>query len=158
MTAGEQGRPLYFDDLVLNDEHAAGIYEVTAAGIISFASQWDPQPFHTDEAAAAESFFGGLTACSAHIFSIFSITSQKWQSGVVQMAVAGLGFDAMRMHKPVYAGDTLSCFSIVAELRDSGSRPECGIVTYRTELRNQSDEVVFSIRAATLMARNPERS
>ena len=71
------------------------------------------------------------------------------------MAVAGLGFDDMRMHKPVYAGDTLSCFTVVAELRDSGSRPECGIVTYRTELRNQHGESVFSIRAASLMARRP---
>jgi acyl dehydratase len=158
MTADAQARSLYFDDLVLNEEHAAGVHTVTAQEIISFATQWDPQPFHIDEAAAAESFFGGLTACSAHIFSIFSITSQRWQSGVVQMAVAGLGFDQMRMQKPVYAGDTLHCFSIVAELRASGSRPQCGIVTYRTELRNQSDEVVFSIRAATLMARNPDRS
>lgn len=158
MSAGTEGKPLYFDDLVLSEEHAAGVHEVTAHEIISFASQWDPQPFHTDEAAAADSFFGGLTACSAHIFSVFSITSQRWQSGVVQMAVAGLGFDQMRMHKPVYAGDTLHCFSIVAELRESGSRPECGIVTYLTELRNQSDEVVFSIRAATLMARDPNRS
>ena len=130
-----------------------GPVSLTEAQIIDFARQWDPQPFHVNEEAARASIFGGLTACSAHIFSIFCITSQRWQSGVVQMAVAGLGFDEMRMHRPVYAGDTLSCFSIVHALRDPGSRPEGGIVTYRTELRNQASETVFSILATSMMAR-----
>lgn len=149
----EEPIALYFDDLVLGEEHPAGVYEVTREAIIAFASEWDPQPFHVDEAAADASIFGGLTACSAHIFSIFCITSQRWQSGVVQMAVAGLGFDEMRMLKPVYAGDTLACFTVVHALRDSGSRPECGIVTYHTELRNQRGEAVFSILATSMMAR-----
>ena len=153
MSPATEPLQLYFDDLVLGEEHPAGTLEVTRRAIIDFASEWDPQPFHVDEAAAKASIFGGLTACSAHIFSIFCITSQRWQSGVVQMAVAGLGFDEMRMHKPVYAGDTLSCFSIVHALRDSGSRPECGIVTYRTELRNQAGDTVFSILATSMMAR-----
>ncbi len=149
----EEPVPLYYDDLVLGDEHVAGTYTVTREAIIDFASEWDPQPFHIDEAAAQASFFGGLTACSAHIFSIFCITSQRWESGVVQMAVAGLGFDEMRMLRPVYAGDTLSCFTIVHALRESGSRPDCGIVTYRSELRNQRGEAVFSILATSMMAR-----
>ncbi len=153
MSSANDSLKLYFDDLVLGEEHPAGTFEVTRQAIVDFASEWDPQPFHVDEAAAKASIFGGLTACSAHIFSIFCITSQSWQSGVVQMAVAGLGFDEMRMHRPVYAGDTLSCFSIVHALRDSGSRPECGIVTYRTELRNQASETVFSILATSMMAR-----
>lgn len=153
MTSASDPVELYFDDLVLGEEHAAGTYEVTRDAIVDFATEWDPQPFHVDEEAAKASLFGGLTACSAHIFAIFCITSQRWQSGVVQMAVAGLGFDEMRMHRPVFAGDTLSCFSIVHALRDSGSRPECGIVTYRTELRNQSGETVFSVLATSMMAR-----
>ncbi|NND67385.1 MAG: acyl dehydratase [Halioglobus sp.] len=153
MTPASEPLHLYFDDLVLGEEHAAGTYEVTREAIIEFASEWDPQPFHIDEAAAKASIFGGLTACSAHIFSIFCITAQRWQSGAVQVAVAGLGFDETRMHRPVFAGDFLSCFSIVHALRDSGSRPECGIVTYRTELRNQDGEVVFSTLATSMMAR-----
>ena len=155
MASASEPVELYFDDLVLGEEHPAGTYAVTREAIVAFASEWDPQPFHVDEAAAEASIFGGLTACSAHIFAIFCITSQRWQSGVVQMAVAGLGFDEMRMHRPVFAGDVLSCYSIVHALRDSGSRPECGIVTYRTELRNQAGETVFSILATSMMARRP---
>ena len=114
-------KPFYFDDCVVGAEHAAASHTVTAQEIVSFAGTWDPQPWHLDEEIARASHFGGLTACSAHIFSIFCITSQRWQSGVVQQAIAGLGFDEMRMHKPVYAGDTLRCVSTVAAARVSAS-------------------------------------
>ncbi|MAT91815.1 MAG: dehydratase [Halioglobus sp.] len=157
MSAPAAGEPFWFEDYVPGEEHAAGSHTVEAAEIIAFARQWDPQPFHIDEEAARASVFGGLTACSAHIFSIFCSTSQRWQSGVVQQAVAGLGFDEMRMLGPVYAGDTLRCRSIIDSVRPSGSRPDCGVVVYHTELLNQRDEVVFSIRAASLMARDPVR-
>lgn len=158
MGAFKVGDPYFFEDYVLGEEHAAGEHTVTHEEIIDFAGKWDPQPFHVDEELAKASVFGGLTACSAHIFAIFCITSQRWQSGVVQQAVAGLGFDEMRMAKPVYAGDTLRCVSTVDELRASNSRPDCGIVVYRTRLLNQRAEEVFSIRAASLMARDPARS
>jgi acyl dehydratase len=152
-----QGKPFYFDDHIVGDEHAAGSHTVTTQEIIEFAKQWDPQPWHVDEAVAKVSHFGGLTACSAHIFSIFCITSQRWQSGVVQQAVAGLGFDEMRMHKPVYAGDTLRCMSLIGTARVSQSNPDRGIVIYHTKLLNQNNELVFSIKASTLMARDPAR-
>jgi acyl dehydratase len=158
MSGDTGGKPFYFDDCVVGDEQVAGTYEVTADEIIDFATKWDPQPFHIDEEAAKASFFGGLTACSAHIFSIFCITSQRWQSGVVQQAVAGLGFDGMRMHKPVYAGDTLHCYSVIAAARPSNSNPGCGIITYDTRLENQHGEVVFSIKASSMLAKDPARN
>jgi acyl dehydratase len=154
---GMQGKPFYFDDCVVGAEHAAGSHVVSRDEIIDFAKNWDPQPWHIDEDVAKASIFGGLTACSAHIFSIFCITSQRWQSGVVQQAVAGLGFDEMRMHKPVYAGDELRCVSIVHAARPSNTKPDCGIVTYHTKLFNQHGEEVFSIKASSLMATDPAR-
>jgi acyl dehydratase len=152
-----QGKPFYFDDNVVGAEHAGSSHVVTAQEIIEFAKKWDPQPWHVDEETARTSHFGGLTACSAHIFSIFCITSQRWQSGVVQQAIAGLGFDDMRVHKPVYAGDTLRCVSVVHAARASNSKPDRGIVVYDTQLVNQNNEVVFSIKASTMMARNPAK-
>jgi acyl dehydratase len=73
----------------------------------------------------------------------------------VQQAVAGLGFDEMRMHKPVFAGDTLTCKTVIAAARLSNSNPECGIVTYDTRLENQAGEIVFSIKASSMLARDP---
>ncbi len=157
MSSELQGKPFYFVDLVVGAEHAAASYTVAAQAIIEFAQTWDPQPWHIDEVSASTSIFGGLTACSAHIFSIFCITSQRWQSGVVQQVIAGLGFDDMRMHKPIYAGDTVRSLSIVETARLSKSTPDRGIVTYDTRLMNQHDELVFSIKASTLMARDPAK-
>ena len=155
--ADSKGKPFFFDDCVVGDEHLAGRYEVTGPEIVAFARQWDPQPFHIDEEAAEASIFGGLIACSAHIFSIYCITSQRWQSGVVQQAVAGLGFDELRMQKPVFAGDTLQCKTIIAAARPSNSNPDYGIVTYDSRLENQDGEVVFSVKASSMLARDPAR-
>ena len=145
----------YLDDHEVGELIQCGSYTVTREEVITFASKWDPQPWHVDEDAARESFFGGLTACSAHIFSIFCITSPQWRSGVILQAMAGLGFDEMRMHKPVYVGDTLHCVTEVASVRASASKPDRGIVVYASRLLNQREELVFSIKASTLVARNP---
>lgn len=157
MTVSSPGQPFFFEDCVVGEEHLAGTYKLSAASMIEFASEWDPQPFHIDEVAARDSIFGGLTACSAHIFAIFCITSQRWQSGVVQQAVAGLGFDDMRMHQPVFAGDVLRCKTVIAAARLSASNPDSGIVSYDTRLENQQGVVVFSIRASSMLARDPAR-
>jgi acyl dehydratase len=157
MSQDLKGKPFYFDDCVVGAEHLGASHKVSTQEIIEFAGKWDPQPWHIDEEVAKASHFGGLTACSAHIFSIFCITSQRWQSGVVQQAIAGLGFDEMRMHQPVYAGDTLRCVSIVDAARASVSKPDRGIVVYHTQLLNQNNEVVFSIKASTMMARDPAK-
>ncbi len=157
MSQDLQGKPFYFDDCVVGAEHPGAFHKVSAQEIIEFASKWDPQPWHIDEDIARASHFGALTACSAHIFSIFCITSQRWQSGVVQQAIAGLGFDEMRMHQPVFAEDTLRCVSVVDAARASQTKPDRGIVVYHTQLLNQNNEVVFSIKASTMMARDPAK-
>lgn len=157
MSEKPQGGPLYFDDCNVGDSYLTVKHCVTAEDIIEFATKWDPQPWHIDKEQAKASFFGGLTACSAHIFSIYCITSQQWESGVVQQALAGLGFDEMRMLKPVYAGDTLQCNTTIAKVRESKSQPTAGIVTYSSKLINQAGDPVFSIQASSLMKKDPER-
>ncbi|MDE0951169.1 MAG: MaoC family dehydratase N-terminal domain-containing protein [Halioglobus sp.] len=144
----------FLDDHKVGEVIQCGTYEVSREEVIEFASKWDPQPWHIDEEAAKASFFGGLTACSAHIFSIFSIISPQWQNGVVIQALAALGFDNMRVHKPIYAGDTIRCVTRIDSARPSSSKPDRGIVVYASELFNQEDAVVFSITAATLVARS----
>ena len=66
-------RKYFLEDHTEGEVIQCGSYEVTREEIIDFATKWDPQPWHTDEAAAQASLFGGLTACSAHIFSMFCI-------------------------------------------------------------------------------------
>ena len=70
MSVDLQGKPFYYDDYVVGHEHPCASYTVERDEVIEFAQKWDPQPWHIDEDQAKASFFGGLTACSAHIFSI----------------------------------------------------------------------------------------
>jgi acyl dehydratase len=155
MAAKNKAKPYYLDDHKQGEKILCDDYQVTAEEIIDFAKKWDPQPWHVNEELAKASFFGGLTASSAHIFSIFCITSQNWKNGYVQQALASFGFDELRMHKPVYAGDKLRCITTVDTVRRSRSKPDRGIVIYASSLLNQRDEQVFSVKCSTLMARDP---
>jgi acyl dehydratase len=48
----------------------AGPYVLTEAELVRFAKDYDPQWFHTDAEAAADSAFGGLIASGWHTCAI----------------------------------------------------------------------------------------
>src|SRR6185312_3012571 len=57
---------LYFEDFTAGQTFSSGTLRVTTEDIKTFAAQFDPQPFHLDEAAAASTFFKGLAASGWH--------------------------------------------------------------------------------------------
>jgi itaconyl-CoA hydratase len=63
-----------------------------------------------------------------------------------------LGLEGCRFLRPVYPGDTLGATSEVMAKRPSNSRPGMGTVTWRTEGRNQRDEVVVDYTRTNLVA------
>jgi acyl dehydratase len=142
----------YFEDFVLGAVgQKSGSYLVTEAEIIEIAERWDPQPFHVDPVAAADTMFGGLVACSAHLFSISCSLSSKVPADEKVAAVSALGFDKLRLRAPVRPGDVVSMRSVVTELRRSKSRPGIGIVSSRGEMVNQHGEIVFSLESAAMI-------
>lgn len=146
----------YFEDFSVGAvDQKSGTYLVTEAEIIEMAERWDPQPFHVDPVAAAETMFGGLVACSAHLFAISCSLSSKVPPTEKVAAVSALGFDKLRLQAPVRPGDVLSMRSTVTELRLSQSRPGVGIVGSRGDMVNQRDEVVFSLESAALIRCRP---
>ncbi len=147
----------YFEDFVVGSvDEKSETYLVTQDEIIEMAERWDPQPFHVDPIAAADSVFGGLVACSAHLFAISCALHSKVPSEEKTAAVSALGFDELRLHAPVRPGDELRARSEITDVRLSRSRPGIGIVSSRGELRNQRDEVVFSLASAALIRCRPE--
>ncbi len=116
---------------------------VTKQEIISFASTWDPQPFHTDEEAAKTSIYGGLVASTAHIFAVSCALGAETDDRVA--ALAGLGFDEMRVHRPLRADDSVYFTAECKEVRRSMTKPDRGIVRTFTTIWNQNDEEVFSL-------------
>ena len=132
---------------------------VSKEELISFAKQWDPQPFHVDPVAAAASVFGGLVASTVHLFAIATylghqvVAARETEKVAV---VSSLGFRSMDNHAPARPGDVLVERRTVKEARLSKSRPGLGIVTNVVELINQRDEVVFSFENAALYECRPE--
>jgi acyl dehydratase len=145
---------VYLDDLVPGMRISNGPVTVGADEIRAFATQFDPQPFHLDAEAAAGSFFGGLAASGWHTAAIgmrLLVTGGPRLAGGYIGAGGELGWT-----RPVYAGDSLTLDAEIVEIRTSRSRPERGIVTMRSELRNQRGEVVYKLLARMMVPRRPE--
>ncbi len=139
----------YFEDCVAGEVvELPATYLVTEEEIIEVGRRWDPQPFHTDPVAAADSVFGGLVASSVHLFAVATSLAVK---GEPTAAVSSLGFQAIDNHAPVRPGDELSVRYVTLETRLSRSRPGLGILRSRVEMLNEDRELVFSYENAALI-------
>lgn len=147
------GELVYLDDLQPGMTFSGGPVTLTADEIKAFAAQFDPQPFHLDEAAADASFFGGLAASGWHTASLgmrLMVTSGPRLAG----GYIGAGGE-LSWTQPVYAGDSLTLHGEVMEVKPSRSRPDRGIVTVRCDTLNQRGEVVQRLTARLMVMRRP---
>lgn len=114
----------------------------------------NPQPLHLDSEAAKASEFGKPIVNSCFTFSLaVGISVGDTTLGTL---VANLGYDEVRFPKPVFIGDTLHIESEVAELRESRSRPNAGIVTWVHRAINQKGETVCTFRRTALLHKRPQ--
>lgn len=150
----DQATPrLFFEDLPAGRRFTTGTVTLDAAAIKAFAAAFDPQPFHLDEAAAKESFFGELVASGWHTAALtmrLLVTSGLPIAG----GVIGAGGDVV-WPRPVRPGDVLHAVVEVVAATASRSRPERGMVTVRSETRNQQDEIVQIMTARLVVPRRP---
>lgn len=113
----------------------------------------NPQPLHLDADYAAGTEFGRIVVNGTFTFALMvGISVGETTLGTL---VANLGYDKLVMPKPVFIGDTLRGETEVAELRDSKSRPDAGLVTFRHRMFNQRDEEVCSFLRTALLKRKP---
>ena len=143
----------YFEDLEAGDIYELdGRYEFDAAEIKAFAEQYDPQPFHLDEAAAEESIFGSLAASGWHTASAcMRLLVDGFLDPETSMGASGV--EELRWIEPVYPGDTLRVEVKVLEKRASESRPEMGHVRARLTGYNQDDDPVIEWTATSMHRR-----
>jgi acyl dehydratase len=152
-TATRYASNLYFEDAGIGTIRTAGPYLVTKDEIIQFARKYDPVPRHLDEEAAARSVFGRLAASSAHTFSIFILLASQLQPRL--HVLAGMGWDELRLPKPVRPGDELDLETTILEMRESKSKSDRGILRNRVFLRNKRREAVLECISSILVARRP---
>ena len=145
---------LYLEDVFVGQRFITGTQIVTAEAIKAFARDYDPQSFHTDEAAAKDSFFGGLAASGWHTAAItmrLQIDSGPPLSG----GMIGAGGE-LSWPRPVWPDDVLHVESEVLEVTPSKSKPERGMILLKSETKNQKGEVVQLFMVKLLIWRRPE--
>ena len=123
----------FFEDFPVGQALDYGSYHVTAEEIVSFAREFDPQPFHVDEKAAKASMLGGLCASGWHVCAIVMRMMVDGYFGRTA-SMGSTGIDEMKWLKPVFAGDRLSCRRTTLAARVSAKRAEMGILKMQWEL------------------------
>jgi acyl dehydratase len=132
----------YLEDFAIGQTFGSGRLPIDKERIFAFASEFDPQPFHLDEAAARRSIFGGLCASGWHTLAVtmrLLLDSELKPAG----GFIGAGLDECRWPRPVRPGDELRIECEIIEVRPSKSRPEQGLIKLRTTTLNQNDEAVL---------------
>ncbi|PYK92092.1 MAG: dehydratase [Verrucomicrobia bacterium] len=145
----------YFEDLKAGDRFKSGTYKVTEEQIVSFAREFDPQPFHLDPAVARQTMFKGLIASGWHTAAItmrLFVQTLNFAEGAI-----GLGVDELRWPNAVRPGDVLQVETEIVDLRESRSKPSHGIVRIRNVTTNQRGEVVQTMFASALVLRRSDR-
>ena len=146
---------LHFEDFPVGEVIVFGDKLVTAAEIVAFASEWDPQPYHVDAEAAKVSQIGELIASGWHTGSL--LMRMICDAYLLRAASEGApGIDEMRWLKPVRPGDRLSVRRTTLAARVSRSRPQIGIVDFQFEVMNQTGETVLLLKSASFFRRRPE--
>lgn len=145
-----------YEDMALGRVISLGARTVAGEEIAAFAQAFDPQPMHIDEKAAKAGLLGGLAASGWHVCAL--MMRMMCDAFVLDSTSQGApGMDYVRWKKPVFAGDVLSGELKVVARRRSASRRNLGLVTYRSELRNQHGEAVLEAASTSMfLLRDPE--
>ncbi len=152
-TRTDSRRVFYLDDLRVGQKFTTGTYVMDEARIKAFAREFDPQPFHLDEAAAKDSLFRGLAASGWHTAAA---TMRMIVDGGFQLAsgTVGLGGE-ITWPKPTRPGDTLRVHAEVVEITPSRSKPSQGVVKILNRTVNQNGEEVQLFTAKLLVFKRP---
>lgn len=130
---------LYLEDLYVGQTFASGPHPLDSDQIKRFAAEFDPQPFHLDEAAAEKSLFKGLAASGWHTAAL----TMRMLVESVPLADGLVGAELqLAWPRPTRPGMTLQLFSEILDIVPSRSKPDMAIVTLRNETRDQHGNIV----------------
>ena len=145
--------PLYLEDLHVGQTFASAPVTVTADQIKAFAAEFDPQPFHLDETAARDTLFEGLAASGWHTAAV-TMRLQVTSGLPIAGGIIGAGGE-LSWPRPTRATDVLHVVSEVVQIQPSKSKPDRGMVTVRSETRNQHGDVLQLSTVRIVVPRRP---
>ncbi len=136
----EDRQPLYLDDIKPGDRFVSRAEQMTADDIKAFAAQFDPQPFHMDEAEAGPSFFGGLAASGWHT-AAFSMRLLVTSGLALAGGLIGIGGE-ITWPRPTRPGDVLHVETTVLDVTPSRSRLDRGVINVENLTKTADAEIV----------------
>ncbi|MBV7408664.1 MaoC family dehydratase [Maritimibacter sp. DP1N21-5] len=135
----------YFEDMPVGFSFTTGSRVLTREDIVGFARDWDPQPFHLEEAAAAKSHFGTLIGSGWQ--TLLVCFNLAMEAGVWDEASMGAsGMDEVRWLKPSLPGDEIYAVGEVISAEPS-RRGDRGYVRFAYDVmrkREGGDEKIAS--------------
>jgi acyl dehydratase len=149
----------YFEDVAVGDTIDFGPLTVTREETIAFAAEFDAQPFHLSDEAAAATHFGTLSASGWHTTALFMkmfVAAMQREPARQAASLGAMGIDELRWLRPVRPGDTLRGTSEVIEKIASRSRPEMGIIRNKATMFNQHDEPVLTMIPIAMWRTRPQ--
>ena len=142
----------YWEDLPVGTVMELGTISTTAEEIKAFAQQFDPQPFHLDEAAAQQSLFGRLCASGWHTCGLcMRVTVDNFLSKSSSLGSPGL--ESLKWLHPVYPGDVLRVQHSITESRPMASKPTVGIIRGVWDVFNQHGNKVLHMEGYGMFRR-----
>jgi acyl dehydratase len=144
----------YLEDFAVGQRFHSETLGIDEDMIRSFASEFDPQPFHLDADAARDSMFRGLAASGWHTAAVtmrLMVESEFKPAG----GIIGAGFDEFRWPLPVRPDDKLHVEIEILEVRPSKSRPDQGLLKMRATTLNQNGEAVQIMVGNLVVRRRP---
>ena len=146
---------LYFEEFSVGQTFDHPIRRtITEADNVWFSAlTHNPAPLHIDAEYCKGTEFGKpiVNSCLTLAFMV-GISVGDTTLGTT---VANLGWNDVSFPKPLFHGDTIRVQTKVAELRDSKSRPDNGIVVFEHCAYNQKNELVGVCKRSALMHRKP---
>ena len=151
MTSTVPVRDRCFEDFSVGESFVLGSVEMVEDEMLAFATQFDPQRFHVDAEAAAQTMYGGLIASGWHTGSLMMRLTAEGFLGEHCLGAAGLS--DLSWPAPVRVGDVLTLRVGILGTRESGSKPNLGFVELSSEMINQNDEVALRTVGTMLIAK-----
>lgn len=140
--------PQYLEDFSVGQTFTSGTHALDAAQIKAFAAQFDPQPFHLDEAAGSRSFFGGLVASGWHTAAL-TMRLLVGSGLEIEGGLIGAGGE-LRWLRATRPDDVLQVFSEVVAIKPPRPGTRHGLIALRSETRNQHGEVLQVMTSSVL--------
>ncbi|MFT7649439.1 MAG: acyl dehydratase [Candidatus Poriferisodalaceae bacterium] len=151
MSNDSDPRERFFEDFSVGEVFELGSVVMDEVEMVEFAHKYDPQAFHTDPVAAAESPYGGLIASG---WLTGSLAMRLLADGFLgETSLGAAGIDELRWSAPVRAGDRLQLRVTVMERRESGSMPDRGFMRTLNEMVKDDGTVAMSTSPMMMLAR-----